>query len=120
MKSILHLKILTGLAFIISLSSCGDNTQIESDSDTYIPAIQEQTEEVIDNTFEDSFSSPNSSWIKGADYNSEDGEYGMMNIYTDAQKYTFIDVPVSVWNDFKNAPSKGSYYHANIKGRYQL
>ena len=33
--------------------------------------------------------------------------------------YQYFDVPDNVWRDFKNAPSKGGFLHANIKGHYR-
>lgn len=33
--------------------------------------------------------------------------------------YTFCNVPESVFRDFISASSVGSYYHRNIKDRYQ-
>ncbi len=58
----------------------------------------------------DSFSSPESSWIEGASYNSQTK---VLIIETDKQDYTFKDVPTDVWEGFKNASSKGSYYLKN-------
>jgi hypothetical protein len=65
---------------------------------------------------DDSFSSPESSWIEGATYESENGS---MILETDSKDYEFIGVPIEVWREFKSAPSKGEYYHENIRGRYQ-
>ncbi|WP_415717298.1 KTSC domain-containing protein [Maridesulfovibrio sp.] len=33
--------------------------------------------------------------------------------------YTFCGVPLQVFQSFLNASSKGSFYHQNIKDRYQ-
>lgn len=63
----------------------------------------------------DSFDSPESSWIEGAEY---DQETKVLIIETEKQEYTFVDVPIEVWEGFKNAPSKGSYYHKNIRDKY--
>ena len=32
--------------------------------------------------------------------------------------YVYVDVPTTVWNDLVNAPSVGSYHHANIRLEY--
>ena len=32
--------------------------------------------------------------------------------------YAYADVPADVWEGFKGADSVGSYYHANIRGKY--
>ena len=62
-----------------------------------------------------------SSWITSANYYSCDGKTGFL-IYTTNRGYQYIHkgVPVEVWKEFKNAPSKGTYYDYNIKHRYQL
>lgn len=33
--------------------------------------------------------------------------------------YAYYGVPVSVWNKFRSADSKGSYYNSDIKGNYK-
>lgn len=62
-----------------------------------------------------------SSWIKSAKYYSCDGHSGYL-IYTTNKGYEYIHkgVPLNIWEGFKNAPSKGSYYDRNIKSRYRL
>jgi hypothetical protein len=69
------------------------------------------------NLSEDSFSSPESSWIEGASYNTQTED---LLIETDDQDYKFSNVPLDVWEGFKNASSKGDYYHRNIRGNYPL
>lgn len=66
---------------------------------------------------DDYFSSPESSWIKGASY---DSQTEVLIIETNTQDYTFIDVPKDVWTGFKGSESKGRYYNQKIRGRYQL
>ena len=63
----------------------------------------------------------NSSWITSAKYYSCDGNTGYL-IYTTNKDYEYIHqgVPVNIWEGFKNASSKGSYYNSNIKNRYRL
>jgi hypothetical protein len=61
-----------------------------------------------------------SSWIRGAQYYSCDGHIGFFILETDKKDYLFKDLPVDMWNEFKNAPSFGKYYHENIKGRFQF
>ncbi len=67
----------------------------------------------------DSFSSPESSWIEGATYHSDDGKTGTMVLETEDKDYEFVGVPMDVWNKFKAAPSKGKFYHKHIRDRYQ-
>jgi len=62
-----------------------------------------------------------SSWITSAIYYSCDGSYGFLVYTTDKGKvYIQEKIPISVWSEFKNASSSGSYYVQNIKGRYRL
>lgn len=38
----------------------------------------------------------------------------------DAEKvYTYQNVPAKVWNGFQKAESKGKFFHANIRPKYQ-
>lgn len=38
--------------------------------------------------------------------------------FTSGQSYTFERVPMNVFENLRDAGSPGSFYHANIKGRY--
>ena len=38
--------------------------------------------------------------------------------FTSGKSYVFVGVPKSVVASFQNAPSKGRFFVANIKGRY--
>ena len=69
----------------------------------------------------ESASTPNSSWIKSAKYYSCDGKQGCFIYTTNTNReYIHYGLPMSVWIGFKNASSKGTYYNASIKNRYQL
>ena len=57
----------------------------------------------------------NSSWIRGAVY---DDETLRMIIYIGDDTYECEGVPSEIWNEFKQSPSKGQYFNANIKGKY--
>ncbi len=61
-----------------------------------------------------------SSWIRSAKYYSCDNKTGYIKYTTDSKTYIHEKLPISVWNNFKNAPSKGTYYNANIKHKYRL
>jgi hypothetical protein len=61
-----------------------------------------------------------SSWVRGAEFYSCDGATGYFILRTDDQDYIHTDVPVAVWQGFKEASSFGSYYTGNIKRRYRL
>jgi hypothetical protein len=61
-----------------------------------------------------------SSWIRGATYYSCDSKKGFLIIKTDDREYIHQNVPIEIWNSFKNASSFGSSYNANIKNKYRL
>lgn len=61
-----------------------------------------------------------SSWVRGAEFYSCDGATGYFILRTDDQDYIHADVPVAVWQGFKEASSFGSYYTGNVKRRYRL
>lgn len=62
----------------------------------------------------------NSSFITSAHFQSEDGETGFLTLGMKRKEYHFINVPIEVWERFKNAESKGKFYHRNIKGKYNI
>jgi hypothetical protein len=60
-----------------------------------------------------------SSCITGAEYFNADGR-GYLILAMRGRDYIFAGVPVDVWNGFKQAPSLGSYYNSEIRGRYHF
>ncbi len=62
-----------------------------------------------------------SSWILWAEYLSCDKKTGYFIFETEKNKiYIHENMPIEIWEDFKSALSKGSYYSKNIRGRYRL
>lgn len=62
-----------------------------------------------------------SSWIRSAQYYSCDGNTGYFIYSTkEGKEYIHKGVPIDVWEEFKKADSKGSYYDYNIRFKYQL
>ncbi len=61
-----------------------------------------------------------SSWVRGSEFYSCDGATGFFILRTDDRDYIHVDVPVAVWQGFKEASSFGSFYNMNIKRRYRL
>ncbi len=66
----------------------------------------------------ESCNTSSSSWIRAAEYYSCDGETGFFLMETDRQWYIHSNMPISVWEEFKKASSRGSYYDYHIKNRY--
>jgi len=59
-----------------------------------------------------------SSWIASAHYYSCDGEGGYLILKTKkGREYTHFNISYQVWKGFKEAKSKGKYYHKVIKKR---
>lgn len=61
-----------------------------------------------------------SSWITSAKYLSCNGLSGFFVIETGNRTYIHQNMPNEIWENFKNADSKGSFYSRNIRGNYQL
>lgn len=67
---------------------------------------------------EESINTSKSSWIRGASYYSCDGLMGYFVLNTDKQDYLYSNMPIEIWQGFKNAKSFGSYYDHHIKHKY--
>lgn len=61
-----------------------------------------------------------STWIKGASYYSCDGLTGYFLLESKNSYYLYSNMPLEIWNEFKNAKSKGNYYNQYIKGNYRF
>ena len=61
-----------------------------------------------------------SSWIEQAVFAAEpDSEAGLLIVQIQGEKITYLDVPRSVWEEFKKADSAGKYYGERIKQQYE-
>ncbi|MBW1613973.1 MAG: KTSC domain-containing protein [Deltaproteobacteria bacterium] len=110
------------LIFLISLISQISYSQDCKTLPTIFDSYQQATRLVKSSKFKikETLDTSKSSWIRGATYYSCDGEEGFLILVTDDKEYIHQNVPINVWNGFKNASSFGSYYSRNIKGKYQL
>lgn len=62
-----------------------------------------------------------SSWIESIEYYSCDEAFGFLIVNTKkGGSYIHKNVPIQVWNDFKNANSFGRFYNQNLKGNYHI
>ncbi len=106
-------------SFLI-LISCKENncSEINPNFTSYKYAI-----EVVQNS---SFAieekvNTDSSWIDSIEYYSCDEASGYLVINTKkGGSYIHENMPIHVWNEFKNADSFGKFYNQNIKGNYYL
>jgi len=104
---------------LFSQISCGQECKtLPKTFDSY----QQATKLVKSSKFKikETLDTSKSSWIRGATYFSCDGETGFLIFLTDDREYIHQNVPIDIWNGFKNASSFGSYYNRYIKGKYQL
>jgi hypothetical protein len=62
----------------------------------------------------DELDASRSSWIDSAEF---DEETGTMTISLLGQEYEY-SIPQELWEEFKSAPSLGSFYENFIKGKY--
>lgn len=105
------------LLFIVSCSkkNCSDINSNFSSYNNAIEVVQNSSfaiEEKVDT---------DSSWIDSIEYYSCDEVSGYLIVNTKKGKsYIHKNVPIQVWNEFKNADSFGRFYNQNIKGNYYL
>ena len=103
-----------------------ENTTQENTSCQNLPEIFENYEDAhskIHKTkfyFIENLNTSKSSWIRGASYFSCDGKFGFLSIYTDKKEYIHQNVPIELWNSFKQAESFGRFYNKHIKHKYHL
>lgn len=111
------------LVYILCMISLGCNSQDCKELSTSFDSYTEAVDAIKDATFNftDKLPFGKSSWIMSANYYSCDGKTGYLIYTTDkGREYIHEKVPLNIWKAFKNAPSSGSYYVTNIKGRYRL
>jgi hypothetical protein len=63
--------------------------------------------------------SAKTSWISAASFLSCDGKTGWFIFSTADKVYTHKDVPIELWNGFKNAPDPGKYYNNHIRKKFR-
>lgn len=104
----------------VATTACGqaDCNKLQANFTSYSEAISKIKSTKF--TYSDNVNTSKSSWIRSASYYSCDKKFGYFIIKTDKGSFIYKDLPISVWNSFKNASSFGSYYDRNIKNRYQL
>jgi hypothetical protein len=110
--------LLVGCQFSIASSKAQSCNQMTDEFTSYIQAINSVKHSSF--KFTDEIITSKSSWIRAASYYSCDGKTGYFIFKTDEKEYIHANMPVEIWNAFKNAPSYGSFYNRNIKYRYQL
>jgi hypothetical protein len=115
------MRILLAISLTFIFSSCHSQTPC-ADLPAHFSSYNDAVEAVQSAEFQinESVNTSKSSWIRSAHYYSCDGETGYFIFTTDNNTYIHANMPIEVWNGFKNADSFGSYYDENIKGNYQI
>ena len=81
--------------------------------------VEGSTDEyVIDESYWESMETPDSSALTEISYWPY-GQQLRVQFRNSGAWYTYHDVPLEIWQAFKNADSKGSYYNQCIKGSYE-
>jgi hypothetical protein len=105
--------------FLLLFISCSGNCDsISKNFSSYDEAISiiRSTDFIIEENID-----TDSSWIDSIEYYSCDEASGYLIVNTKKGKsYIHENVPIQVWNQFKNADSFGRFYNQNIKGNYYL
>ena len=70
--------------------------------------------------FVDNINTSRSSFINSASYYSCDNKFGFLIIGLQGREYIYKNLPKTIWIQFKQASSLGTYYNKYIKGRYTL
>ena len=108
------IKILFFVTIIITSCNHYNCSEINPNFTSYQNAI-----EVVQNasfTIEEKINT-DSSWIDSIEYYCCDEVSGYLIVNTKKGKsYIHKNVPIQVWNEFKNADSFGRFYNQNIKG----
>ncbi len=109
---------LISFSFIIFLTSCGgiNCTQLPKTYSSYKEAIK--TIQATHFNVHETINTSKRSWIHEASYYSCDGKVGFFIFKTHGREYIYSDIPITVWEGFKNARSFGSYYDRYIKHRF--
>ena len=104
------------LAFLL-LFSCKQYKELPDHFKNYDEAV----ELVKDKNFEveETTDTSESNWIYSAIYRGNEDK-GYLILEMKRKEYIFENVPYSVWQDFKDAESKGKFYNRNIKGKYSF
>lgn len=108
---------LFSLLFFISCGNknCNDLNSNFKSFDDAIEVVRETNFSIEEKVNTDS------SWIDSIEYYSCDEQLGFLIINTNkGRSYIHKNVPIQVWNEFKNASSYGKYYNNFIKGRYTM
>lgn len=94
------------------MMNCNSDKQNKPEFHSYDQAIEWYKNQNLDTIY------PDSAAISMASYYQRDGVLLIYFVSKPDKGYIFENVLLNTWDEFKNAPSKGSYFNEHIKGRY--
>ncbi len=106
------------LSFTISSCSGQDCKDLPSQFSSFSQAVNKVKSANF--TIKEKVKKTKSSWIKSISFYNCNSEKGFLLVETQSEEYIYQNVPISVWEQFKNADSFGSFYNRHIKGNYHL
>jgi len=114
------MKNLVVLFFMVLATSCqGQECEaLPKSFASYSEALSKITDASY--SIKDSVDTSSSSWISGANFYSCDGAKGFLILETSKNNYIFKNVPIDLWNNFKEASSFGKFYSKYIRDKFQL
>lgn len=118
-KNSMDKKIISYLIVFVLLISCSENCKELPNS---FSSYEQASEMVLTSNYkiEESADVSDSAWITSVLYLSCDGVNGFFVIKTNRKTYIHQNMPYQVWQNFRKAESKGSFYSTKIRGYYQL
>ena len=106
------------LSFCVSFCSQKPCIDIQENFKTYDEAISRI--ESVNFPIKQEVNTDKSSWIKHASFYSCNRQTGYFILETKNKSYIFREMPMSVWEGFKNSESFGKFYNSQIRGKYRL
>jgi hypothetical protein len=97
---------------IVIITSCNADKQEKQEFHSYDQAIEWYKNQSSDTIY------PDSTAISMASYYQGDSVLLIYFVSKPGKGYIFGNIPRHVWEEFKNSPSKGSYFNEHIKGRF--
>jgi hypothetical protein len=115
-------KILCFVLLVLVFTSCNNQNCSDINNKTFSSYSEaKQYVQTFDFQLSEEENLQRSSWMKKANYYSCDGLVGYFTYETKNRKnYIYRNVPMEVWQGFKNADSPGAFYNENIKGKFIL
>jgi hypothetical protein len=113
-----YILILLLLSFTIASCSSQDCKDLPSQFSSFSQAVNKVKSANF--TIKEKVKTTKSSWIKSISFYSCNSEKGFLLVETQSEEYIYQNVPISVWEQFKEADSFGTFYNKFIKENYLL